>query len=278
MSHPFDTALALDSGDSGDPGTLRGRTHPEWANMVGPYGGITAAVLLHAVQRHPDRQGDPLALTVNYLAPIGDGEFTVTARAVRTNRTNQHWVLELAQDGAPRCTATTVFGSHRDTWSDTEARPPAAPAPETLPTLAGPHFVVWFNNYDARFVEGGMFFESAEPAESTEPGDSSTSTLWLRDSSGRSLDFPALAAACDIFYPRIFRRRGRFVPAGTVSLTTYFHADSAELAAVGADFVLGTAYANRFGAGYFDQSAQLWSRSGILLASSHQMVYFKDDA
>ena len=27
--------------------------------------------------------------------------------------------------------------------------------------------------------------------------------------------------------------------------------------------------------GFFDQSAQLWSRTGTLLASSHQIVYFK---
>jgi acyl-CoA thioesterase len=80
---------------------------------------------------------------------------------------------------------------------------------------------------------------------------------------------------CDIFYPRVFLRRGAPVPAGTISLTTYFHADQQQLDAVGADYVLGTAHANRFSNGYFDQSAQVFSRDGALLATTHQIVYFK---
>ena len=48
-----------------------------------------------------------------------------------------------------------------------------------------------------------------------------------------------------------------------------------ELAAQGDDYVLGTARTNRFSRGYFDQTAQLWGRTGTLLASTHQWVYFK---
>ena len=60
--------------------------------MVGPFGGITAAVLLRAIESHPDRLGEPVALTVNFAAPIVDGEFEISRRAPRTNRTNQHWI------------------------------------------------------------------------------------------------------------------------------------------------------------------------------------------
>ena len=38
---------------------------------------------------------------------------------------------------------------------------------------------------------------------------------------------------------------------------------------------LATAHANRFTRGYFDQSAQVWSRDGVLPATTHQIVYFK---
>ncbi|HTM84060.1 MAG TPA: thioesterase family protein, partial [Mycobacterium sp.] len=96
--------------EPGDAGTLRGRTHPEWANMVGPFGGITAATLLHAVQSQPEHLGDPLALTVNFAAPITDGEFDIAVRAARTNRSNQHWILELRQDDETKTTATALFG------------------------------------------------------------------------------------------------------------------------------------------------------------------------
>jgi hypothetical protein len=76
------------------------------------------------------------------------------------------------------------------------------------------------------------------------------------------LDYPGLAALSDVFFPRIFLRRGGLKPAGTVSLTTHFHADQAQLEAVGNDFVLCTAHANRFVGGFFDQSAELWPDFG----------------
>src|SRR5215510_3916574 len=127
--HPFDHAIQLDSIGGN---VRRGRTHPGWANMVGPFGGITAAVMLHAMEIQPDRVGEPLALTVNFTAPIADGCFDISLRAARTNRTNQHWIAELSQDGAVTITATAVFGVRRDTWASTEARPPTAPPPEQL--------------------------------------------------------------------------------------------------------------------------------------------------
>ncbi|AEF34582.1 conserved hypothetical protein [Mycolicibacter sinensis] len=264
--HPFDRAMRLDHVDTG---VVRGATEPAWANMVGPFGGITAAVLLRAVESHPDRIGDPLALTLNYAAPIADGEFDIALRAARTNRSNQHWVMELRQGDEVKTTATAVFGRHRDTWADIEARPPKTAAPEDLPRGDFIEAIVWAKRYDMRFTEGPI------PDEGV-PSGSSTTTLWARDVDQRPLDFAALAAVSDIFYPRVFLRRGGFIPAGTISLTTYFHADAAQLDTVGSDFVLGSARANGFSRGYFDQSAHLWSRDGVLLTSSHQLVYFKD--
>lgn len=75
--HPFDEAIRLDP-VGGE--LMRGRTHPGWSNMVGPFGGITAAVLTHAVEIHPDAIGEPLALTVNFAAPVADGDFEVAVR------------------------------------------------------------------------------------------------------------------------------------------------------------------------------------------------------
>ena len=44
--HPFDEAMALQPQADG---SFAGRTHAAWANMIGPYGGITAAQCLQAV-------------------------------------------------------------------------------------------------------------------------------------------------------------------------------------------------------------------------------------
>jgi len=260
----FDKAIDLQP--AGD-GHFQGSTVPEWANMVGPFGGITAAALIRAIQLHPQCHGQPIALTVNYVAPIADGDFDVDTKLVRTNRSNQHWIVEQSQGGEVKTTATAVFGLRRDTWSDAEATPPSAPEPDGLEQAASP--LTWFANYDIRYVDGAV------PAAEGPGSDSSTTTLWVRNNPARPLDFAALTAVGDIFFPRVFLRRGQFLPAGTVTLTIYYHANAAQIDSAGDDFVLGTARAHQFTRGYFDQTAHLWSRDGVPLATSHQYVYFK---
>lgn len=265
-THAFDTAIRLSDNSIGH---FTGQTSAEFANMVGPFGGVTAAAIVRAIEEHPDRIGDPVALTVNYLAPVTDGSFDITVRAARTNRTNQHWTAEVAQEHGTTTTATAVFGVRRDAWSDTEVAMPSVAEPESPSNTTLPGPVPWMRNYDMRYVEGQV---PTGPDESA----SSTTTLWVRQHPARVLDFAALSALSDVFYPRVFLRRGRMVPAGTISLTTYFHVDADELAHQGTDYVLASAQAQRFARGYFDQTAQIWGRDGTLLATSHQIVYYKD--
>ena len=106
-------------------------------------------------------------------------------------------------------------------------------------------------------------------------GHASLSRLWMRDAPPRPLDHCSLTALADVFYPRIFLRRASRVPAGTVSMTVYFHADETTMRATGDGHVLGQARAHAFGAGFHDQSAALWNAAGQLLATSVQVVYYK---
>lgn len=263
-ANSFDTAVELSA--TGE-GTYVGQTCPAYGNMVGPFGGVIGAALLNAIMSHPARLGDPLSLTVHYAAPIADGEFTVHAKAVRTNRSTQHWIVELVQGDEVAAFATSVTAVRRDTWSATDASFPQVPPADSLAPAPSVPRAAWTSCYDMRVVEGGLSLDSS---------GSSLSRLWLRDQPPRPLDYLSLAAICDAFFPRIFIRRPQWVPIGTVTLTTYFHADSAQLSAVGTDHVLGIARALNFGKGFFDQSAEVWSAEGVLLAASHQVVYFKE--
>ncbi|MGE6494096.1 acyl-CoA thioesterase [Cupriavidus metallidurans] len=266
--HPLDLALKLEP--AGEHRYV-GHTSQAYWNMIGPFGGATAAVMLQAALVHPERLGDPIALTVNFAGPIGEGDFEVEARPSRTNRSTQHWHLELRQNGEVTTTGSAVFAVRRQTWNSGEAVMPQVPAAESLPVMSGFAPVKWLGSYDIRAVRG------AKPttAPGTENPDS-LSQFWIRDEPARTPDYASMAAWCDAFYPRIFLKRAGFVPAGTVSLTTYFHADAATLAAVGGSHVLGCAQARVFRQGFFDQSAEIWSASGELLATSHQIVYYKE--
>ena len=267
--HPFDTATHLDLMDDGQ---FRGHTSPAYANMVGPFGGVTAACMLQAPMKHAQRLGEPIALTVNFASALADGEFTIAARPLRTTRSTQHWSMELSQGGEVAASGTAVFAVRRPTWSATEATPPASvPSPDTLPRTGIVDRLAWTQRYDMRFARGGLP-ESYNEEEQLD----SVSQVWLRDDPPRSLDFVSLASLCDSFFPRVVVRRRKPIPIGTVSLTSYFHADTAMLLAQSDRSVLGAAKALAFRDGYFDQSAELWSDSGQLLASSHQIVYYRD--
>ncbi len=268
MSVAFDTAVALQPQADG---SFAGHTSPAYANMVGPFGGITAAQALGAVLQHPQRLGEPVSITVNFCAALADGPFTVTARPARTNRSTQHWVIEMMQAGATVLTATAFTATRRDTWSAGEHALPTVPAPAEVPLPKARGRVEWINRYEMRFIEGDF------PAswDGTDHGISRT-RLWLRDNPPRALDFASLAALADVFFPRIWRRRASLVPIGTVSMTVYFHADAAQLAATGPGYLLGQAQAQAFRNGYYDQTAQLWNEAGELLATTHQVVYYKE--
>ncbi|MDE2606216.1 MAG: thioesterase family protein [Burkholderiales bacterium] len=265
--HPFDAAIALQP--RGD-GSFAGRTSPAYANFIGPYGGITAAQCLHAVLLHPDRLGEPVAFTVNFAAAVADGDFLLRPRAARTNRSTQHWIVEMVQGEEVVATATALTAVRRPTWGGHEARMPEVPKPQDVARTPR-RGVAWLDRYETRFLVGTLprDWDGSGTAESL-------SRLWVRDEPPRPLDFPSLAALADVFFPRIWLRRARQTPLGTVSMTVYFHCTAQALAAAGSGWLLAQARGQGFGSGYFDHSGQLWSEAGDLLATTHQVMYYKE--
>jgi acyl-CoA thioesterase len=266
--HVFDDAVKLQP--TGE-GAWRGATSAAYGNMIGPFGGLTAAQALQGVLQHPQRLGDPISLTVNFAAALADGPLTVLARPARTNRSTQHWVIEIQQEGQAVLTGTAFFGLRRDTWGADEHTMPDVPQPAEVERVRGMARVEWVQRYEMRFVEGAI------PTEwSGEDQGSSRTRLWLRDDPPRPLDFASLTALSDVFFPRVWRRRPLLVPIGTVSMTVYFHADAALLQRTGSGYLLGQTQAQAFRNGYFDQTAQLWNEAGELLVTTHQVVYYKE--
>ena len=265
--HLFDDATRVSAGDS----RWQGRTSDDYWAFVGPFGGATAATILRALIDHPQRSGDPLSLTVNFCAPIAQGAFDLDVRLIKANRSTQHWCVELSQGGADVATlATAVFAERRPSWSHQQAAFPKSPPFEQIqpyPKVAAP----WVKQYDFRFVEGHLDFSSAikdAPA-------SAFSKLWIGDRVPRKIDMLSLMSMSDAFFGRVFHARRELVPFGTVSLTTYFHADAEDLAAEDLDRVLAVADAKIFHKSYGDQAGELWSPQGRLLATTHQIAYFK---
>ncbi len=259
-THPLDLALRMVPQHDG---SMQAQAPAAYWNMVGPYGGITAAQMLQAVLQHPQVLGDPLSLTVNFAGPVQDGVLRIEAVPMRTNRSSQHWSITMGQRNADGgfdvcTTATVITAVRRETFSIDALEVPAMPDPLTC------------ERYDMRVVQGAI------PKVWDDSGSESLSQLWVRDDPPRPLDFVGLTAVADVFFTRVWLRRARRVPAGTVSMTVYFHASREQLAQHADQHVLAQASAQGFRNGYFDQTAQLWDAQGSLLATSHQIVYYKE--
>lgn len=268
-AHPLDEAVRLvPLGE----GWLAGATHPAYANMAGPFGGVTAAALLNAVLVDPRRLADPIALTVNFCGPIAVGEFEIETRLQRGGRTTQHWSMELKQKGAVLTTASAVCGARKPVWSHYPVKAPTAPPREGLPEMTKTGRPEWTRRYSFRFAEGGLdnFPRSDGLVESAR------SLAWIQDAPERPLDFLSLAALSDAFFVRIMHARGTFQPMATVSLTTYFHVGGDELADVGATPLLGEADATIFHNGFADQTCALWTPDGRLVANGVQITWYKE--
>src|ERR1700760_3691507 len=179
LPHPFDDATRITAGDS----HWQGHTSDDYWAFVGPFGGVTAATILRALIEHPQRAGDPLALTVNYCAPIAEGPFDLDVRLVKANRSSQHWCVELSQGGNDVATlATAVFAERRPSWSHQVARMPEAKPFATVPPYTRVT-VPWTRQYDFRFIEGEPGFGSA-----TDAPPNAYSKLWIGDRVPRKID------------------------------------------------------------------------------------------
>lgn len=265
MEHTFDTAIRLERIGAR---RYRGATHPGYMGMVAPYGGVTAATILNAVLVDPERIGDPLTLTVNYAAAVKQGPFVVETQLVRSTRTTQHWSMQLVQgdDGAVAINAIAVFAIRRETFSHTEATAPEMAPFEQCVRTPPLERMPWFDRYDIRHARGRPLVKS----------DDSVSHSWVRDDPPRPLDHAALASICDVFFPRIFMHRPTFVPIGTVSMNIYFHAGADELAAQGMQPLKAVAHGQVCDGGFFDHQGQIWGGEHTLLATTHQIVWYKE--
>ena len=264
--HLFDDATRVVAGDS----RWRGRTSPDYWAFVGPFGGFTAATVLRALMEHPQRAGDPIALTVNYCAPIAEGDFDLDVHLIKANRSSQHWCVELSQGGNDVATlATAVFAERRPSWSHQVAEMPETKPFDAIrpyPKAAAP----WVKQYDFRFIEGDPDFGSAKDLPA-----SAYSKLWIGDRVPRKIDKLSLVSMSDAFFARVFHARRALVPFGTITLTTYFHLSAEDLIGEDITHVLACADARIFNRSYQDQTGELWSPSGRLLATTTQMGYFK---
>ncbi|GAC1441960.1 MAG: thioesterase family protein [Mycobacteriales bacterium] len=206
----------------------------------------------------------PSALTVNYLRTITPGDdVIVTAEHLGGGRSINHWRAEvwspLGEDLL--ATALVALTSRRPTEPHLQPPIPDPPDPASLERVYAP--TPQGQLLDLRRIEGT--FGS---------GDTRSRT-WIRDASGRPIDHLQLAYFADQYPPRSWFWGNGPGPSATITLSVYFHATDAEIAAVGDDYILNEATGTRGEHSTSGQQARLWSRHGTLLATTEQLCWYR---
>lgn len=262
----LEAALTL-KGGNGEP--WRGRADPLYEGANSLYGGLTAALLLKAVMSEDKVQGTPSALTVSFVRPLPPGsDIVVRTRLLGGSRSIQHWTAELSIGTANEvcAAATIVMVTRRQTDGFIEpAMPVVEPPDENLPALNPPSG--FGRQSPIRYALGTMITGSSF--------GKSHSALWIREISGRKIDALQLAYLCDNSPPRAFYTPTGVRPSATIIYSVYFVATAEEVAEIGDDYTLMDVIGTRAVNGTVGSRANLWSRSGRLLATSEQLCWFR---
>jgi hypothetical protein len=261
----YENAHILEAGEK----TYAGQTDPMYWNAVGPFGGWIAAVFLRCLALETGGVGDPLTVSVNFAGPMEPGSFTVRLRELRANRSTTFWSAEMlqAKDGSEGLCAfaTVVIARRRESPSFAETIAPEIAPPEELQRFKPPLQAQFLTRLDLRFVPDGYFPKRIDGAV----------VMWARALDSDAMDYETLAAICDSGMPQIFLRLKRPVPVSSVTMNVFFHATRTDLEPIGEEFVLTASSMRAAANGFFDETTLVWSRTGMLLATTEQIVWFK---
>jgi acyl-CoA thioesterase len=234
--------------------------------LNGMLGGWTTAVMLAAIDADSDATHQASAITINFLQPVPPGPpVRVMVDALGGGRSVSHWAARVGPVDSEDvlAAAIAVFTARRASDEHVQVTMPNVPGPEGLEAFHPPDPAG--ERTDTRPVEGHPPFGRMD----------TRSVSWIREMSGRPMDRVQLAMLADQSAPRSFFWSDAPRPSATLTMTVYFHATDDELLAVGDDFVLHEAVGSRGVASTADQRARLWSRSGILLATTEQLTWYR---
>lgn len=186
----------------------------DWLQGRSAFGGLQAAFALVAIRALTGVAAPLRVLQTTFVAPVGGGDVTVTAKTLRTGKSVTHVEARLQQGDDTLCLVVAVFGAARSSSIAIQLAPrEAPPGPDglrSLPFIAGmaPSFL---QHFEMRWSGGGWPFSG-----STE----SATRIWFkhRDPTGDDAE-AALVALTDAIPSPAVSMLKTFMPASSLTWT-----------------------------------------------------------
>lgn len=244
-----------------DNGILSGNITDNWMQGRTTYGGLSAALCLHAVQSaHSDLP--PLrAASINFIGPAG-GDIEVRTSKLRQGKSVTFITAELYGEKGLATHAVFSFGKARESRFDTVfSSCPILPEPDDSEDFfkrgPGPQFT---SNFDCRLALGGLPISGS---------DASEHYIWTRHKDKSATDMVALLCLADMPPPAVLPMFKEFAPVS--SMTWSINLLSDDLSTKDGWWLMRTA-AEHARDGYSSQDMQIWNSKRELVLSGRQNV------
>ncbi len=246
---------------------FRGRVDKGWWIVKGPNGGYLAAILLRAMQMTTNRtERAPRSMSVYYLSIAETGPIEVVTAVEKRGRSITTVTARMLQRRKPIAFAVGALGKPFSNFEYQDIAMPDVDPPEAYAQLAYQSMVPNAERYQMFPVIGGAPWSGSERAQTGG---------WIRLVGERHPDAILMAAMADAWYPSIFTKvkDGQFAGAvPTVDLTIHFRAAFPLPDSKTDDFYFVRFESTTSRQGYVEESGEIWSRSGVLLAQSRQLA------
>lgn len=235
-----------------------------WWIERGPNGGYLAAIVLRAVLAEVDDAARrPRSMTLHYLRPPAEGPCEVTVTVERAGRGLTTVSARLVQEGRACILALVALGIDRPGPELHDHPAPTVPGPDDLPPRPdlpeGAPDISFRHRFDVRPAIGTPPFM---------PGPEAVGGGWIRTADADPVDDVLLAAITDAWPPAVFSRLEVPVGVPTIELTVHFRgAPPREPGWCLVRFRTLEAVA-----GYLEETGEVWSADGRLLAESRQLA------
>lgn len=262
MSSHFDRDTALVPLPAA--GRYAGNISRDFWVQAGPNGGYLAAIALRGASFLVDEPARaPRSLHARYLSAPQAGPFELVAEVVRKGRSMTTVAVRMQQEGRDFVHASACFseGFSGIAFQDC-AMPEARPLEQST---AIEKRIPLNHRYDMWHAVGGELRESSRAVTGG----------WIRFADPRPIDVLALAALWDAWPPAVFARamEQRFrgaVP--TVEVSVYFRRRVPLPDGAAGAYVLLRSESTMADEGITEESAEIWSAGGLLLAQSRQLA------
>jgi acyl-CoA thioesterase len=251
--------------------TFIAEQNPAFGVWSGAFGGWTTAHALTSALPLMTTEQVPVALTVDFVKGVAAGTVRSTPRVVSASKSTTFVNVATTQADVLCANSSVIFSRRRETDRLALLQAPAAPAPESVLESAFTHpIATWIAQYEMRFIEGRVLQRNPHMR----------SLVWMRPRPTQRWTWVSLAGFVDANFPRIYFHYDALSPIATITMSAHFHLTASQYDALGEDYLLVDANAAIAHAGIFDQTVRIWTRAGMLVASSTQIAVFsvKSDA